>query len=295
MNFEEPIQKLIRSSTAKWSERITEHMEWIQDEAADLCESPIEQHFYAAWRVLHMNKSVSYDAWGHLKLIGFNPNERVGIFDSADAFSISDTVSTFDVLKAQHHHNGMRIDFVIQRFDRDYERPFRMTPKVAIECDGHEFHERTKEQAQRDKERDRQLTLDGFTVIRFTGSEIWRDPMKCAEQVDELLDELIARHVKADRNQVIAKPAAKLSVNELKEMAWEAINAKVDAFGAEDPANAFDNDKRINVFREFVHQWIRDNGTHVNALTKEDWIQINQAIEQKFCIKPDFCVKQGAK
>lgn len=54
---------------------------------------------------------------------------------------------------------------------------------VAIECDGHEFHEKTKIQAARDKQRERAITLAGFTVMRFAGSEIWKDPFYCAGEV----------------------------------------------------------------------------------------------------------------
>ncbi len=46
--------------------------------------------------------------------------------------------------------------------------------KIAIECDGHDFHEKTKEQAQRDKEKDRILQSNGWLVARFTGSEIFK-------------------------------------------------------------------------------------------------------------------------
>jgi len=51
--------------------------------------------------------------------------------------------------------------------------------RLAVECDGLAFHERTKEQAARDRSRDRALTLAGYKVIRFTGSEIYRDVMRC--------------------------------------------------------------------------------------------------------------------
>ena len=47
---------------------------------------------------------------------------------------------------------------------------------VAIELDGHDFHDRTKEQARRDKSRDRQLAAAGITTLRFTGSEVFADP-----------------------------------------------------------------------------------------------------------------------
>lgn len=60
---------------------------------------------------------------------------------------------------------------------------------VAVECDGHEFHEKTKEQAARDKARDRDLAAAGIIVLRFTGSEIWRDPVGCTDQVMTLLSD----------------------------------------------------------------------------------------------------------
>lgn len=57
-----------------------------------------------------------------------------------------------------------------------------------IECDGHDFHERTKEQAQRDRSRDRWFTTQGVTVLRFTGSEIYRDPFKVADEIIDWLE-----------------------------------------------------------------------------------------------------------
>lgn len=56
---------------------------------------------------------------------------------------------------------------------------------IVVECDGHAFHERTKEQAARDRSRDRALQERGFVVYRFTGSEIYRDPGRCAKEVLE--------------------------------------------------------------------------------------------------------------
>ena len=60
---------------------------------------------------------------------------------------------------------------------------------VAVECDGYDFHDRTKMQAARDKARDRDLTRSGVTVMRFTGSEIHRDANACFQEVyDYLMD-----------------------------------------------------------------------------------------------------------
>jgi very-short-patch-repair endonuclease len=55
--------------------------------------------------------------------------------------------------------------------------------RLVVECDGFEFHDRTKEQAERDKARDRDLAALGYTVMRFTGSEIWRNPFAAASEV----------------------------------------------------------------------------------------------------------------
>lgn len=67
---------------------------------------------------------------------------------------------------------------------------------VAIECDGHAFHEKTKEQAARDKRRDREILLEGFPVVRFSGSEIYNDAIGCAAQVSELLSPILYRVTK---------------------------------------------------------------------------------------------------
>lgn len=57
--------------------------------------------------------------------------------------------------------------------------------KIAVELDGHDFHEKTKEQARKDKSRDRALVAAGWTVLRFTGSEVYAGP-------DLVLDEIVA-------------------------------------------------------------------------------------------------------
>lgn len=59
---------------------------------------------------------------------------------------------------------------------------------LIVECDGHDYHERTKEQAARDRSRDRKAQQEGFTIYRFTGSEIWRDPLGCAERIFDWAD-----------------------------------------------------------------------------------------------------------
>ena len=55
--------------------------------------------------------------------------------------------------------------------------------RAIVEIDGHEFHERTKAQVERRNTRDRDLQAEGYRVLHFAGSEIWRDPVACAQSV----------------------------------------------------------------------------------------------------------------
>lgn len=85
------------------------------------------------------------------------------------------------VILPQHEmalSKAYRADFLLLTVDRHGGHPRRLV----IECDGHDFHERTKEQAARDKSRDRDMTAAGFAIMRFTGSEIHKDAKECAYQ-----------------------------------------------------------------------------------------------------------------
>lgn len=52
-----------------------------------------------------------------------------------------------------------------------------------IECDGYDFHQKTKEQVEKDNIRQRNLQKNGYIVIRFSGTEIWHKPFKCAQEI----------------------------------------------------------------------------------------------------------------
>lgn len=56
-------------------------------------------------------------------------------------------------------------------------------PFIAIELDGHEFHERTKDQVRRRDRRDRDLQAAGWCIFHFSGSEFAGDPVKCVDEV----------------------------------------------------------------------------------------------------------------
>lgn len=85
------------------------------------------------------------------------------------------------IIILQQEESGYRVDIV---FISGLSTP---PIKIAIECDGHDFHEKTKKQAARDKMRDRVLATKFDAVLRFTGSEIYNNAWGCATQVGEVM------------------------------------------------------------------------------------------------------------
>ena len=103
--------------------------------------------------------------------------------DTLEALRQAECSPSLPILSPQIRVGRYRVDFMI----RVAGYPGDDDTFIVIECDGYEFHERTKEQAQRDKARDRALIADGIQVIRFTGSEVWQRAGECAEEILALL------------------------------------------------------------------------------------------------------------
>lgn len=92
-----------------------------------------------------------------------------------------------------------RVDFLCMMEMWDSVKEKMALQWLVVECDGHEFHEKTKAQAARDKSRDRELLLRGIPCMRFTGSEIWKDPFACAYQVDRFFHDALMRFFGYDK------------------------------------------------------------------------------------------------
>jgi Protein of unknown function (DUF559) len=60
-------------------------------------------------------------------------------------------------------------------------------PIIVVECDGHQFHERTPEQASKDKRRLRMLQRLGTLVLPFTGTDIVRGSEESAQEIIETI------------------------------------------------------------------------------------------------------------
>jgi very-short-patch-repair endonuclease len=92
----------------------------------------------------------------------------------------------------QATEGGYRVDMLLRlgNVSRSVHDAGVFDAVIAVECDGHDFHERTKQQAAYDRARDRELLIRrGLVTVRFTGSEIHRDANQCAR---ECLDALVS-------------------------------------------------------------------------------------------------------
>src|SRR5690606_25396634 len=102
----------------------------------------------------------------------------------------------------QELRHGYRIDVLLRRG----------TIELAVELDGHDFHERTRQQASYDRARDRELLRQGVPTIRFTGHDVYRDANQCAREALDVLadisDELAWQRHALEHERREAKRAA---------------------------------------------------------------------------------------
>lgn len=123
------------------------------DEALIDCESPIEQLLSIEFEAINLTSTVVY-----------NP--------------FVDIVAIEKQAKIKCGTKTYRVDFLIPVIYKNQGEK-----RFVIECDGHEFHQKTKEQVKKDNERTRNLQAAGYEVIRFSGTEIWHKPYICATEV----------------------------------------------------------------------------------------------------------------
>lgn len=163
----ELIDRLVTDAKTAAAEQIEHDYAW----GSSMCESPIEKIFLAQF--IHPHIAGEFDTIVNVMkppsgLVEHTvPPPIPGIF-----------------LYPQIKIGDYRVDFLIHATIRD---PVRT---IIVECDGHDYHERTKAQAQRDKARDRFLMGKGYRVVRFTGSELFNNPFDCAYEAMLLLLDL---------------------------------------------------------------------------------------------------------
>lgn len=159
-DFCEEIGELEEKVDERLSYRLSEFLTNISLELEE-CESPIEKILF-----IELDKQLRKNAFYYnLDIVGIIPQANLKISDK----------------------KKYRVDFLVEIKD------FRLgiDLDVAIECDGHEFHQKTKEQAESDRKRERDILESGRIVIRFTGSEIFNESPRCARQ----LIRIIRKHI----------------------------------------------------------------------------------------------------
>jgi protein containing DUF559 len=158
---ENEINKIERVSTLFNCQDITACFDYYDANEVPL--TPIEKIMYAILTRVVDCFNESYDSEIQ---INFSPQEKIGCY---------------------------RVDFVVEASFSD--------DKVIIECDGHDFHEKTKQQAKHDKERDRYLISLGYKVLRYTGSEIYNDFDKIEKELSKLLDIPLGKSLFSERKE----------------------------------------------------------------------------------------------
>ena len=121
------------------------------------CESPIEQLL-----------AIELEDLGLIDMVLFNP------FIDVIAIEKQETI----VAKG----NKYRVDFLIPVIYKNQENVC-----FVIECDGYEFHQKTKKQVEKDNKRQRDLQEEGYEVIRFSGTEIYHRPWECAKTIKNII------------------------------------------------------------------------------------------------------------
>ena len=131
------------------------------DDSDHTPQSPVEVVFLVWWKIEAARRALSHDPPG----LDLFPQDKT---------------------KAGNG-KSYRLDFAVRPEDVDEwfessERGIRF-PDIAVELDGHEWHERTKEQVASRNQRDRALQSVGWKVFHFSGSEVVRHPLKCVTEV----------------------------------------------------------------------------------------------------------------
>lgn len=97
---------------------------------------------------------------------------------------------TFSPIEAQFYEawrgvangNGQRLIPQYEVFGGKYQLDFAdPISKTAIELDGYEYHS-SKEAFTKDRKRQREIEAAGWRVIRFSGTEVYRNARGCAEE-----------------------------------------------------------------------------------------------------------------
>lgn len=153
-------------------------------------ESPIENllmYGMQLWNKVNSNLT-QFVFWNDPNFTNFNEwVEFEAVFSSPDDQRKALYVAT------QVDFNGVRrSDFVVAKYVRVPGGAKILS--ICIECDGFDWHDKEKSAFERDRLNDRILHYTGTPVIRFAGTEIWRDTLCCVRQIINLINKISSDH-----------------------------------------------------------------------------------------------------
>jgi hypothetical protein len=153
----------------------------------DICDSPIEQMFLIGISKYWMSTQP------------FQLGKTLGARSKLENFMSLDYIGAVDVTIYPQYwitagEKNYRADLFLQISGRGLlskrdgsQETINREINLIVEIDGHNFHEKTKEQAQNDKSRDRVLKKYGYEVIHYTGSEVYQDVYKVTRELAEFI------------------------------------------------------------------------------------------------------------
>ena len=101
-------------------------------------------------------------------------------------------LETFDAIRTKDRNTMLDYYLIPQveigNYRADFELINHKDKKIIVECDGHEFHQKSKQQVEKDNQRERDLKKLGYEVVRFSGSEIFKDAEKCVKDLLDILN-----------------------------------------------------------------------------------------------------------
>lgn len=145
------------------------------------CQSPIEEMMLSA-----------------LLLVGIESDHEITIISGQNRALFNSNGMNPLAVELQSGLGEYRADFLVTYEDgygswalrQNGSKDGPLAVSIIVECDGHDFHDRTKEQASRDRKKDRFLQSTGLPVFRYTGSDIWKDACACAHETMQRLTQM---------------------------------------------------------------------------------------------------------
>ncbi len=203
LKLKEEIKKSILSET---EEKLEQEIDFllltdydVETDTSYYDQSPIESLFILnIYKMLRGAKAYGTSKYlFDLTYFSFDPVFvfRAVVF-SKDKENDSGTLLCISITKQyviQHRNKRYKTDFFFQIYKGEKLGHLHSmsTPsavaQLCVELDGHDYHERTKKQAQYDKQRDRDIKLAGYDIIHFTGSEVYKDWMSVFDQTIDMI------------------------------------------------------------------------------------------------------------